>query len=174
MNALYFPDKNVTIDNFEEIKEFFSKKGVFCAEWQTEPYLSGEADSGVVLKTYKHYIDPFMKICGYTSADVVCVNSKTPGIDDLRQKFIKEHIHTDNEIRFIVKGSGTFWFNLEKDEPIFSLRCSPGVVISVPANTKHWFDIGKNPSFIAIRIFKEKEGWEAIYTNSGIEKKYCG
>ena len=58
------------------------------------------------------------------------------------------------------------------NDPVFSLVYKKGTIISVPANTKHWFDMGLTPCIKAIRIFTDDKGWEANYTNSGIEKKY--
>jgi 1,2-dihydroxy-3-keto-5-methylthiopentene dioxygenase len=45
-------------------------------------------------------------------------------------------------------------------------------LISVPANTKHWFDLGDSPKVRAIRIFTDQAGWVPHYTNSGIDQRY--
>jgi 1,2-dihydroxy-3-keto-5-methylthiopentene dioxygenase len=47
--------------------------------------------------------------------------------------------------------------------------CEQGDLISVPANTPHWFDMGPNPYFIAIRLFNNPDGWVANFHRLG----YC-
>jgi len=172
MSVLNIPEKGIVIENFTEIKDFFKKRGVFCDKWITDIDIAEDADQECILKAYEPSLKPFMEKGGYTTADVISVNSATNGVEDLREKFIKEHTHTDDEVRFMVDGQGIFWFNLGGDDPVFSLVCKKGTIISVPANTKHWFDMGTTPYVKAIRIFKDEKGWEANYTNSGIEKEY--
>ena len=65
-----------------------------------------------------------------------------------------------------------FWFNLSEGEPVFSVLCQKGDILSVPMNTKHWFDLGEEAYVRAIRIFQDPSGWVAHYTDSGIDKKY--
>ncbi len=172
MAVINIPDKNETISEFTKIMEYFNKRGVFCDKWDAGVSLQKDAGQDEILKAYDHALKPFMEKGGYKTADVVCVNSETQGIDVIKQKFVKEHTHSDDEVRFMVAGHGIFWFNLGGDEPVFSLFCDAGVIISVPANTKHWFDMGDKPYVKAIRIFTNEEGWAANYTESGIEKKY--
>lgn len=45
-------------------------------------------------------------------------------------------------------------------------------LISVPAHTPHWFDMGSEPNFTAIRIFDNPEGWIAQFTGDDIASAY--
>ena len=109
---------------------------------------------------------------GYETADVISINSLTENYDAIRAKFLAEHIHTEDEIRFFVDGQGLFWFNLET-ESVFNLLCQRGDLISVPAGSKHWFDAGENDPFVkAIRIFIDMSGWVPHYTESKIEQQF--
>ncbi|MFN6015358.1 MAG: cupin domain-containing protein, partial [Flavobacteriales bacterium] len=90
-----------------------------------------------------------------------------------RAKFLAEHTHSEDEIRFFVDGRGLFWFNLE-NEPVFNLLCEKGDLISVPEGTKHWFDAGESDPFVkAIRIFIDMSGWVPHYTGSALEKRFA-
>jgi len=42
----------------------------------------------------------------------------------------------------------------------------------VPAGTPHWFDMGPEPHFTAIRLFNNPEGWIANFTGDDIADKY--
>jgi 1,2-dihydroxy-3-keto-5-methylthiopentene dioxygenase len=44
--------------------------------------------------------------------------------------------------------------------------------ISVPAGTKHWFDMGPKPAFCALRFFDNPEGWVATFTGDPIASRY--
>jgi 1,2-dihydroxy-3-keto-5-methylthiopentene dioxygenase len=114
-----------------------------------------------------------MEANGYKTADVISINSLTPNYDQIRAKFLSEHTHSEDEVRFFVDGEGHFWFNLGENEPIFNVLCQAGDLISVPAGTKHWFDAGESNPFVkAIRIFIDTSGWVPEYTNSKIEQQY--
>ena len=42
----------------------------------------------------------------------------------------------------------------------------------MPAGTKHWFDMGENPNFSAIRFFNNPDGWVAEFTGDQIATGY--
>ena len=50
--------------------------------------------------------------------------------------------------------------------------CEQGDLISVPANTPHWFDMGEEPQFKCIRLFTTPEGWVANYTGNHIAAEF--
>jgi 1,2-dihydroxy-3-keto-5-methylthiopentene dioxygenase len=74
-------------------------------------------------------------------------------------------------VRYFVDGSGLFWFHLP-DAPIFCVKCEKGELITVPKNTPHWFDFGPTAYVKCIRLFNDPAGWVAIYTGSGIDRRY--
>lgn len=172
MAVLYVPEQNKTLDSPNEIKSFLASTGVFFDQWQATHELSSDADQDEVLAAYKDQIEPFMAEKDYAVADVININANTPNYDQIRAKFLSEHTHTDDEVRFFVEGEGLFWFNIQ-NQPVFNVLCQAGDLISVPKNTKHWFDAGKsNPNVKAIRIFVDEAGWVPHYTNSGIQENY--
>ena len=52
------------------------------------------------------------------------------------------------------------------------MLCEQGDLISVPANTAHWFDMGSNPNFKCIRLFVVPEGWVGEFTGSNISEQF--
>jgi 1,2-dihydroxy-3-keto-5-methylthiopentene dioxygenase len=88
----------------------------------------------------------------------------------LRAKFLSEHTHSEDEVRFFVRGQGLFSMHIENN--IYSIMCCGGDLISVPANTPHWFDMGEEPNFTCIRMFNNQAGWVAKYTGSDIANNY--
>ena len=103
---------------------------------------------------------------GFQSADVISVTPAHPQKEQLRAKFLAEHTHSDFEVRFFVEGKGLFY--LHPDENVYVVLCEKGDLISVPANVKHWFDMGENPELKCIRLFTTPDGWQAEFTGSKI------
>jgi 1,2-dihydroxy-3-keto-5-methylthiopentene dioxygenase len=173
MAILSIPEKNIQITNPKEIREFFNARGVFFDQWECDVNFEDSATPDEILQAYSKDLNPFMEKGGYKTADVITINSLTENYEAIRAKFLAEHTHSEDEIRFFVDGQGLFWFNLET-EPVFNLLCERGDLISVPAGTKHWFDAGdKNPFVKAIRIFIDMSGWVPEYTGSKLESKFA-
>jgi len=173
MAILNIPDQNTQITSVDEIRNYLNARGIFFDQWEAGEELAVDADQDTVLAAYHHALAPYMEQNGYKTADVINIHAGTPNYEAIRAKFLAEHLHTEDEVRFFVDGQGYFWFNLENGEAIFNVVCQKGDLISVPANTKHWFDAGEsNPSVKAIRIFIDTSGWVPHYTDSGVADKY--
>ena len=88
----------------------------------------------------------------------------------MRRKFLDEHFHKEDEVRFFVDGSGLF--TLHVDGKVYEVLCKKGDLISVPDGTTHWFDMGPEPRFVAIRFFTDPEGWVGHFTGSDIATRF--
>lgn len=172
MAILSIPSSDRQIANPEEIRQFMESRGIFFDQWSCDVVFEDDATPEFILEAYATDLKPFMEKGGYKTADVISINQLTENYEVIRAKFLAEHTHSEDEIRFFVDGKGLFWFHLE-GEPIFNLLCEKGDLISVPAGTKHWFDAGEiNPFVKAIRIFIDMSGWIPNYTHSAIEKQF--
>ena len=147
MAILSIPEKNIQISNPIEIRAFFEERNIFFDQWTCDAVFHDTATQDEILQAYSKDLDPFMKDGGYLTADVISINNLTENYEAIRAKFLAEHTHSEDEIRFFVDGQGLFWFNLE-NEPVFNLLCQKGDLISVPAGTKHWFDAGETNPFV--------------------------
>lgn len=173
MAILSIPDSNIQIINPLEIRQFMNERGVFFDQWSCDVVFDDTATQDEILNAYEKDLKPFMEKGGYKTADVISINKLTENYDAIRAKFLAEHTHSEDEIRFFVDGKGIFWFHLENGE-IFNLLCEQGDLISVPEGTKHWFDAGESEPFVkAIRIFIDTTGWIPEYTGSNVEGKYA-
>lgn len=170
MATLTIPDKNVVIDDFAKISQFLDERGIFIEKWETPHKLDDDSSQQEILAAYDHKLKPFMDKHGFQSADVINIHPQTEGLETLSQKFLKEHTHSEDEVRFFVDGKGVFWFHI--DDEVFHVTCLSGDFLSVPAGVKHWFDFSPENYVKAIRIFTSTEGWTPHYTESGVERKY--
>ena len=172
MAIIRVPDQQLTLTDQGEIKSFLNERGVFFDQWEASVKFEDDADQETILGAYEHVLQPYMKQNGYHTADVINVTPSTPNLEALKHKFLTEHTHTEDEVRFFVDGEGLFWFNQENGQPVYVVICQKGDLISVPANTKHWFDLGPKCFVKAIRIFIDQSGWVPHYTESGVDKPY--
>ncbi|MCH4091791.1 1,2-dihydroxy-3-keto-5-methylthiopentene dioxygenase [Acetobacter sp.] len=134
-----------------------------------EPPARG-ADQETVLGVYRPYLDKLMGETGAGSADVISIDVNTPNRAALREKFLSEHIHSEDEVRFFVHGQGHFVLHV--DGRVYDVGCTQGDLISVPTGIPHWFDAGETPDVVALRIFTHKEGWIADYTGDDIALRF--
>ncbi len=72
-----------------------------------------------------------------------------------RATFLEEHRHAEDEVRFFAHGTGCFYLHLQGQ--VFAVVCTAGDLLSVPAGTRHWFDMGPEPEFAAIRFFEKDD-----------------
>lgn len=170
MAVLTIPDLNRSISSETEIRSFLNERGVYFDVWDTIKVNDNDSME-VIIEKYTPFLEPYMSKNGYKVADVININSQTENYDALRKKFLAEHTHTEDEVRYFIDGEGLFWFHLEDGE-VFNVLCQAGDLISVPAGVKHWFDAGEKPYVKVIRIFIDMSGWVPHYTESAIEKKY--
>ena len=81
--------------------------------------------------------------------------AKRPGPGE---KFLAEHTHADDEVRFFVVGPRRVLPPSRRQGA--HRRCARRAISSgFPAGTRHWFDMGTDPGFTALRFFREPEGW---------------
>ncbi len=153
-------------DDFDVIAGELDKAGVRIERWQADRELADDADSETIIAAYQAEIDKLVAEGGYQTWDVVSMNPDHPEKAEFRGKFLDEHTHSEDEVRFFVRGQGLFYLHL--DNRVYAMLCEKDDLISVPANTKHWFDMGPNPEFTAIRLFNNPEGWVANFTGDGI------
>ncbi|HEY5603648.1 MAG TPA: cupin [Gammaproteobacteria bacterium] len=144
--------------------------GVQFEQWQAGEALADNATQDEVLKAYQASIDKLNKQYQFQSVDVVSLTPNHPDKTTFRGKFLSEHTHDDFEVRFFVDGTGLFYLHVEGR--IYMVFCERGDLISVPANTTHWFDMGENPFFKCIRFFTTPDGWVGNFTGSDIATKF--
>ncbi len=171
MAKLLLAKTNETITDFNKIKSFLATHQIMIDQWEAATPLHAHSTQEEILSAYAHSLKPFMEKHGLETADVINVHPETENLMAIRQKFMKEHRHSDDEIRFFVDGEGIFWFHLDNGE-VIAVTCSKGDFMSVPKNFRHWFDLHPNYFVKAIRIFSNIEGWVPHYTDSGIDQKY--
>jgi len=172
--TVYFEDKPdraiFESTDFGRIAEKLGEAGIRFERWSASRNLAADADSDEIAAAYRKEIDRLISERGYQSCDVVSMNPEHPQKEAFRNKFLAEHTHSEDEVRFFVRGKGLFV--IHKEGKVYSVLCEKDDLISVPADTCHWFDMGPEPSFTAIRLFNNPEGWVANFTGADIAGRF--
>lgn len=108
---------------------------------------------------------------GYTYEDKIEVSSTT--LDNYETKiksFYDEHIHTDEEIRYVLDGSGYFDVRDFNDKWI-RIEVVKGDMIVLPAGIYHRFTLDTNNYIKALRLFVGEPIWTP-YSRSTLDESH--
>jgi 1,2-dihydroxy-3-keto-5-methylthiopentene dioxygenase len=159
----------------DEIAVELKRLGVRYENWPVVAGLSATPSSEEVVTAYRANVDRVVETEGYVLVDALHM---TPSDDPewrenaaaARKKFLAEHTHDDDEDRYFARGAGVFYLHV--DGKVFGILCEAGDLLSVPANTTHWFDMGTNPDYVSIRFFHDDDGWVGNFTGSDIALRF--
>lgn len=155
---------------YREVAAILHEIGVRFEQWEAAHPLTDWAKEEDILKAYQSDIERIKNEDHYQTVDIVKMTPDLPKKNELRNKFLNEHTHTEDEVRFFVEGEGLFYLHVH--EKVYAVLCEKGDLISIPAEYTHWFDMGKEPCFIAIRFFTDPQGWVANFTNTSIAEQF--
>ncbi|WP_166252468.1 1,2-dihydroxy-3-keto-5-methylthiopentene dioxygenase [Marinobacter salicampi] len=159
--------RKVTADP-AEISQLLAERNIRFEQWPTRQ-LAADASQEQVLEAYCEEVEALKADCGFQTADVISLSADNPQKGALRQKFLDEHIHSEDEVRFFVRGQGLFYLHL--GDEVYAVLCQQNDLISVPNGTPHWFDMGPEPEFTCIRLFTNPDGWVAQFTGEDIASR---
>ncbi|KAJ5438886.1 uncharacterized protein N7458_009884 [Penicillium daleae] len=144
---------------------------------QREPHDSGRAVSedklaslGVLYHNCPSVegVDAIAKERGYKNRDTICVSPQSMGdvYEDKVKMFFAEHLHEDEEIRYILDGEGYFDVRGEEDEWI-RIELAKDDLIILPAGIYHRFTTNEQNYIKAMRLFQDEPKWTPL--NRGAE-----
>lgn len=158
------------------VTAYLKGQGMLYESWDVErltgrlkeSYTLKPEEQQSILDLYASDISGLKARQSYLTQDIVVLSGATPNLDAILEKFRREHHHTDDEVRFVVDGSGTF--TVRKNDLIFDVTVAAGDLIVVPAYTRHWFDLTPERKIKCIRIFKDPAGWVAVYDEPAVAR----
>jgi 1,2-dihydroxy-3-keto-5-methylthiopentene dioxygenase len=165
------PDEKRRLDDPTEINAFLAPFGIRHERWPLEDRVSPDAPPEEILSAYAPEIERLKAQGGYVTADVINVTSQTPNLEAMLDKFRKEHTHSEDEVRFILKGRGLFHIH-PKSGPVFAIQVEAGDFFNVPKGTMHWFDLCEDREIRAIRLFQDMSGWTPQYIDGAAHTRY--
>ncbi|KAJ5092352.1 Acireductone dioxygenase ARD family [Penicillium alfredii] len=146
---------------------------------QREPHDSGNIVSEDKLASlgvlYKHLptleaVDALAHERGYKNRDQVCVSPETMGAvyEEKVKSFFSEHLHEDEEIRYILDGEGYFDVRGQQDEWIrIALRKDDMIIL--PAGIYHRFTTDSKNYVKAMRLFQDEPKWTPLNRDAEVD-----
>jgi 1,2-dihydroxy-3-keto-5-methylthiopentene dioxygenase len=158
-----------------EIADALRSCSVAFDRWPVGGPITEDTASEEIEQRYQREISVLCERNGLRTVDVARLHpDETPEWAEkaakARSAFLDEHRHAENEVRFFAHGRGCFYLRL--NGKVHALVCEAGDLLSVPAGTRHWFDMGSRPDFVAIRFFEEEDGWIGDFTGATISSRF--
>ena len=111
---------------------------------------------------YQPALDELSAAQGYVEQDVVELRPETPDLDAICAKFDDEHLHDDDEVRFVLEGEGVFDIR-SRDDRWMRVVVRPGDLIVVPKDRYHRFELTESKTIRCVRLFRDHSGWVPHY-----------
>lgn len=127
-----------------------AKAGVFYRHLSTEP------------EKYEPALKELCATGGYTARDEVALSPETPNLPALLGKFKDEHLHDEDEVRFVLAGAGIFDIR-SSDDRWMRVTVEPGDVLVVPRGRYHRFFLTDKAQIRCVRLFQDPTGWKPVY-----------
>ena len=170
------PDQpTLRTDDHAAIADALAPIGVVFEHVAPADRLPDTASQDEVIEAHREIVDRLIAEHGYRLVDVAQLHPVDS--DEWREtaagaraRFLNEHTHDEEEIRYFVAGSGVFYLHV--DGKVHAMLCTAGDLLSVPALTTHWFDMGTAPDFTAIPFFHDDDGWIGTFTGSDISSRF--
>jgi len=158
-----------------QIGEILGGLGIEYARWNLRLAVTPQTTPDELLKAYRGEIDTLCARDDLVLVDVAQLHPSSDPESELRAAkarltFLEEHRHAEDEVRFFAQGTGCFYLHI--DQRVYAVVCEAGDLLSVPAGTLHWFDMGPSPDFAAIRFFKEEDGWVGDFTGDPVADRF--
>ncbi|OCF34933.1 1,2-dihydroxy-3-keto-5-methylthiopentene dioxygenase [Kwoniella heveanensis CBS 569] len=115
-------------------------------------------------KQWEKEIDVFAKERGYKNRDQITVTPEGLGesYETKIKSFFDEHLHEDEEIRYILGGSGYFdvrGLTGQYNERWIRISLEKGDLIVLPAGIYHRFTVDEGNTITAMRLFQDEPKW---------------
>ncbi|XP_036448877.1 1,2-dihydroxy-3-keto-5-methylthiopentene dioxygenase [Colossoma macropomum] len=136
------PNKSVSLEDLQKIGVFYRKLNADI--YENDPELQRIREER-----------------GYSYMDIITIHpDKLPNYEDKLKMFYEEHLHLDDEIRYILEGRAYFDVR-DKNDHWIRIAMTKGDLITLPAGIYHRFTLDETNYTKAMRLFVGEPVWKA-------------
>ena len=111
---------------------------------------------------------------GMSYADIITIRPDTlPEYEKKLAAFFEEHIHDDDEVRYILDGAGYFDVRAKDQKGWIRVKCVGGQCITLPKGMYHRFTLDSTESAQAMRLFVGEPIWTPINKGPEVRSFSC-
>jgi len=115
-------------------------------------------------------LDAIRRDRNYKNFDTVNIKKPTfPNFEEKVKMFFEEHLHTDEEVRYVMDGSGYFDIRDGEDRWI-RIEVVKNDLIVLPAGMYHRFSLDDSEFAYVMRLFQEAPQWKAYNRSTDVDK----
>lgn len=122
--------------------------------------------STTVVGDREEFLSGLMGTHGYVLRDEVMLSPASETFENLSTTFAREHLHDDDEVRFVVEGGGVFDIRT-RDDRWLRVVVGAGDLIIIPAGRHHRFYLStqmhEHSHIRSVRLFKSADGWKPSF-----------
>lgn len=160
------PHKVLT--HHDDIAATLAEHGVGFSHGPLELRVRPGGSAEDALAACREYLDQLMTAHGSRAFQLVNRDGADPAQVDLRD----EHVQGAEEVFAVVGGRAQVGLRL--GEQVFAVLCEKGDRLVVPAGMRRWVELGDNPFCLALRVFADEQGAQAVFTGDAGAREFLG
>lgn len=140
------PDKLLT--HGEDIAATLASVGVAFEHCSVGRPVQPGSSRERVLEALGPQLDELMSARGFAAFELLSLDTAQSYQEQAPAVVLQELRNVEPEVHWFVAGRGLF--NLHVGDYVYAVLCEKGDLISLPAGTRYWFDMGAFPRLIAL------------------------
>lgn len=163
---------NKVLTHGDDIAATLAEQGVHFEQRHVAERIRPGTPEGEVIASLRAQLDSMRAEFCVEAVEVLSVNPEHSQKDELRAGLIDERRHAGKDVRLFVSGRGLL--NLRIGDYVFALVGERGDLVSVPAGTAQWFDLGDQPNLVLVRWFENEAARHAQLSGDEGAKAFPG
>lgn len=164
------PDKVLT--HLEDIASTLAEHGVLFDRCEPTGRISLDAGHDAIIGAFRSRIDQLVASRDYGHVDVIDIDDRSSEAPALAAGLLQEHRIDEGQTRLCVAGRELVMLHIE--DYVYAVLCEKNDVLSIPGDTRRWFDAGEHPRLVTISLSRSAHGGTFRPTGDDIATRFPG